>query len=62
MSKAFLMIIGLGLLLMGIAGVIPGWELATEPVWHAIVKIAVGVIALIVVFADKKKGTTTPQA
>ncbi|MDZ7798622.1 MAG: hypothetical protein U5L76_03305 [Patescibacteria group bacterium] len=64
MCKTTLIIISLLVLLMGVAGVIPGWELATEPTWHAIAKIIVGAIGLIVAFSDKEKGamsTTSPE-
>lgn len=54
MSKTVLAIIGVVILLMGIAALIPSWELATEPTWHAIVKIVIGVIALAVAAGDKK--------
>ena len=54
MSKTVLMIVGILLLLMGIAAVIPSWELASEPMWHSIAKMVIGVIAIIVSAADKQ--------
>lgn len=54
MSKTWLMIIGVLLLLMGIAGMIPSWTWATEPMWHAVVKAVLGLIAIYVSATDKK--------
>lgn len=54
MSKTVLIIVGVLVLLMGIAALVPSWTLATEPAWHAWVKIVVGVIAIWVGAADKK--------
>ncbi len=53
MSKTVLIIIGVLVLLMGIAGLIPAWEMATEPAWHAIVKIVVGLVGIYVGATDK---------
>lgn len=53
MAKTTLIILGIIIVLMGVAGLIPGWELATEPVWHAIAKIVIGVIAIWIGAADK---------
>jgi len=61
MCKTTLIIISLLVLLMGVAGVIPAWELATEPTWHAIAKIIVGAIGLIVAFSDKEKGAMSSK-
>lgn len=54
MSKTVLIIVGLLVLLMGIAALVPGWTLATEPAWHSWAKIVVGVIAVWVGAVDKK--------
>jgi len=53
MSKTVLIIIGVLVLLMGIAGVIPVWGMVTEPTWHAIVKIVVGLVGIYVGATDK---------
>lgn len=53
-SKTWLMIVGVLLILMGIAGMIPGWTLATEPIWHAVAKVLVGIISVWVSAADKR--------
>ena len=55
MSKTILMLVGVVLILMGIAGLIPSWTLATEPGWHAIVKIVIGLVAVAVAMTDKPK-------
>lgn len=53
MSRTVLMIVGIVAVLMGIAGLVPAWTLATEPAWHAVVKIIVGIIAVAVAASDK---------
>jgi len=55
MHKLTLIIVGLVVLLMGILGVIPSIELATEPGWHAAIKIIVGIIAIGVGMMKEKK-------
>ena len=53
MSRTVLMIVGIVMVLMGIAGLVPGWTMATEPAWHAVVKIVVGIVAVAVAAADR---------
>lgn len=53
MSKKWLMIIGVLILLMGIAGMIPSITIATEPMWHAVVKVIVGIVAIYISSTDK---------
>lgn len=55
MHKWTLLIVGVVVFLMGILGVIPGIELATEPAWHAVLKIIVGLIAIGVAMMKEKK-------
>jgi len=55
MSRIVLIIVGIIVLIMGIMGIIPGLEMGSEPVWHAILKIVVGAFGLIVGLIDKKK-------
>ena len=55
MTKITCIVLGLIVALMGVAGLIPSFELATEPTWHAVVKIIVGVVAIVIPFFDKKK-------
>ncbi|OQB05426.1 MAG: hypothetical protein BWY19_01037 [bacterium ADurb.Bin212] len=55
MSKSVLMIVGVVAILMGIAGLVPAWEMATEPAWHAVVKIIVGIVGVAVAATDKGK-------
>lgn len=55
MSKTFLIILGVAIVVMGIMGltvVISGVE---DPAWHAVLKIVVGLIAIGVGVADKPK-------
>jgi hypothetical protein len=55
MTKYTCIILGLVVALMGVAGLIPSWELGTEPMWHAIAKIIIGLVAIVIPFVDKKK-------
>lgn len=54
MSKTTLMIVGIILILMGIGGLMPSMTLGTEPMWHAVAKILVGIISVWVSAADKR--------
>jgi len=54
-TKWTLIIVGLILLVMGIAG-LPGIsDMGCEPEWHAILKIIIGAVAIAVPFLDKHK-------
>lgn len=55
MTKIALIILGILVALMGVLGVIPGIALGTEPVWHAVVKIIIGLVAVIIGLMSKKK-------
>jgi hypothetical protein len=52
MSRIVLGVVGVLVALMGVAALIPSWTLASEPAWHAWVKIIVGVVALIIAISD----------
>jgi len=54
MSKTVLMVVGLVVLLMGIAALVPSWTMSIEPLWHAWAKIVIGAIAMYVSATDKK--------
>jgi uncharacterized membrane protein YczE len=53
-SKWTLIIVGLIVLVMGIAGLPGVSDIGTEPDWHAVLKIVVGIVAIVVPFVDKK--------
>jgi len=53
MSKTTLLIVGVLLVLMGIAAMIPAWTMASEPQWHAIVKIVIGLVSIYIARVDK---------
>ena len=53
MSRTTLIVLGIVVLLMGVAALIPSLELATEPTWHAIAKVVIGIIAIWIGAADK---------
>jgi len=55
MSKITLIIVGIIVLIMGILGAIPAIGLGSEPIWHAILKIIIGLAAAVIGFMDKKK-------
>jgi hypothetical protein len=52
--KTTLIIISLAVAAMGVLGLIPGITLGSEPTWHAIVKIVIGLVGLWVGFTAKK--------
>ena len=51
MSKPWLIVVGIYLVIMAIAG----FSVATMPNWHAWIDIIVGIISLIVGFMDRGK-------
>ena len=54
-TKWTLIIVGVIILVMGIAGLPGVSDMGTEPDWHAILKIIIGVVAIAVPFLDKHK-------
>ncbi len=52
--KITLILISIVITLMGVLGLIPAIGLGSEPVWHAIVKIVIGLIGLYVALRAKK--------
>lgn len=52
-SKVVLMIVGILVLLMGILGLADVSASFAEPSWHAILKILLGLVALVVGYMDK---------
>jgi len=54
-TKWTLIIVGLIVLVMGIAGLPGVSDMGTEPDWHAILKIIIGLVAIAVPFLDKQK-------
>jgi uncharacterized membrane protein HdeD (DUF308 family) len=53
MSKTALMVVGVIVLAMGVLSVIPSLDWVTEPIWHSIVKIIVGIVAIGIAATDK---------
>jgi len=53
-TKWTLIIVGLIVLVMGIAGLPGVSDLGTEPDWHAVLKIIIGIAAMIVAIMEKK--------
>lgn len=51
-SKTVLIIVGIIILLMGILGLL-NLDYATEPTWHAVLKIIVGLVAIVFGYMDK---------
>jgi hypothetical protein len=42
-----LIVISILVLVMGIMGAIPALTIGTEPIWHAIIKMVIGAVGLI---------------
>ena len=53
-TKWTLVIVGLIVLVMGIAGWPGVSDMGTEPDWHAILKMVIGIVAVAVALMDKK--------
>ena len=47
------MIVGVIVLIMGILGAIPDLEIGTEPIWHAVLKIIIGLVAIVLAYINK---------
>lgn len=54
LTKWALIIVGVIILVMGIAGIPGVSDMGTEPDWHAYLKIVIGVVALVIPFVDKE--------
>jgi len=52
--KWTLIIVGLIVLVMGIAGLPGVSDMGTEPDWHAVLKIVIGIVAVVVALMDRK--------
>ena len=48
------MIVGFIILIMGILGAIPDIDMGSEPLWHAILKIIIGLIAIVLAYMNKE--------
>lgn len=53
--KWTLIIVGAIVLVMGIAGLPGVSDMGTEPEWHAVLKIVIGIVAVIVALMEKKE-------
>jgi len=53
-NKILLMIVGVIILLMGILGAVPSIDIGTEPLWHAALKIIVGLVVVILAYMNKE--------
>ena len=49
------MIVGVLLLVMGIAGLPGVSDMGTEPEWHAVLKIIIGIVAVVIALMEKKE-------
>lgn len=54
-TKITLIVVGLIVLLMGIWGLAGIYAGVTDPQWHAVLKIIVGLVAVAVGFMEKKQ-------
>jgi predicted MFS family arabinose efflux permease len=55
LCKLTLIIVGILLLVMGIAGLPGVSDMGTEPDWHAILKIVIGIVAVLIALMEKKE-------
>jgi len=55
LCKLTLIIVGVLLLVMGIAGLPGVSDMGTEPDWHAILKIVIGIVAVLIALMEKKE-------
>ncbi len=53
-AKWTLILVGVVVLIMGIAGLPGVSDIATEPDWHAYLKIVIGIVAVAVGLMEKK--------
>jgi len=53
--KLTLIIVGVLLLVMGIAGLPGVSDMGTEPDWHAVLKIIIGIVAVVIALMEKKE-------
>lgn len=53
-NRVLLMIVGVIVLIMGILGAIPSIEIGTEPIWHAALKIIVGLVVIAIAYMNKE--------
>lgn len=54
MSKTVLMVVGVVLVLLGLAAMVSSWTWSAVPVWYRWAEIVVGVVAVYVSMTDKK--------
>jgi uncharacterized membrane protein YczE len=54
-TKWTLFIVGVIVLIMGVAGLPGVSDLGTEPDWHAVLKIIIGIVAVIIAIMDKRE-------
>ncbi|MGQ9472707.1 MAG: hypothetical protein ACUVQZ_03195 [Candidatus Caldatribacteriaceae bacterium] len=55
MIKTLFLVYSWLILIMGILGAIPGIPLGTEPTWHAILKIILGLVGIVFSMREKQK-------
>lgn len=54
MVGKLLLVYSIIITIMGILGLLPGITLGTEPIWHAIVKVILGIIGIWVSRSQKE--------
>ena len=59
--KITLIIVGALLAIMGVAGLPGVSDMGTEPDWHAILKIIIGIVAVIIALMEKKEWGNPPH-
>jgi hypothetical protein len=56
-NRILLMVVGVIVLLMGILGALPDTtlDIGSEPIWHAALKIIIGLVVLVLAYMNKEK-------
>lgn len=58
-KKTVLLVVGILIIAMGVLALIPNLSMGTEPLWHTIAKIVVGVVSVIIALTSSKAVGTT---
>jgi len=59
-KKTVLLIVGLLVIVMGVLALLPGMSMGSEPTWHTIAKLVLGVVAVFIALKNEKAvGMTT---
>lgn len=57
-KKTILLVVGILIVVMGVLALIPGLNMGTEPVWHAVAKIVLGAVSIYFAVAKESAAGT----